>query len=310
MIHHDPEIDKEARESPHLDSQQPASASPTAPLTEGHRASPVPPPLMPSRTMLEQEMRVAAEEFDRPAYGLLVSAISAGLGVGISLFLMAVVVTRGDDGWPPVFRELLLANALSVGFVIVILGRMDLFTEFTTIAILPVLARQASLAGLARLWGLIYVGNVIGAAIFAALTAVLGPMLGVITPAALEQLAAGMIGHPWWVVLLSASIAGWMMGVLSWLITGGRDTTSQIMFIWVVTFAMGFAHLHHSITGTAEVLAALFVGQSVGWSDFVHFLWWTTLGNALGAVLFAGSVVYSLHMRHKEAPESTRHSSR
>lgn len=175
-----------------------------------------------------------------------------------------------------------------------ILGRTDLFTEYTTIAILPVLIGRTSVAALARLWSLVYSANLVGACIFAALTAVLGPALGVIEPQAFGQIAQNMIAHPWWVVLLSALLAGWLMGLLSWLIAAGRDTISQVFFVWLITFAIALAHLHHSITGSVDVLTAVFSGQGASLSDFGHFLLWTTLGNALGGVLFAVLIRYSL----------------
>src|SRR5690606_19084095 len=100
--------------------------------------------------------------------------------------------TFSGDTTSRLLVEVLMANAFAVGFVIVILGRMDLFTEFTTIAILPVLARQASFAALARLWALVYAGNILGATVFGALTAVLGPELNVISRSAMTMLAHDM----------------------------------------------------------------------------------------------------------------------
>ncbi len=262
-------------------------------------------PLTPSRKMLAQEMKQAAEEFERPVLGLVLSGLSAGLGVGVSFLLMAAVATLAGETTPRLVTEVLLGNAMAVGFIIVILGRMDLFTEFTTIAIVPVLARQATLTALARLWTLVYAGNIVGAVLFGAVTVILGPELGIIELAVIGDLATHLADHPWWVILLSATVAGWMMGILSWLITGGRDTTSQILFIWLITWTIGFANLHHAITGAAEVSAGVMVG-AVSAGQFAQFLMWTTLGNALGGIAFAASVVYSLHMRHKEAPESVK----
>src|SRR5690606_35008166 len=98
-----------------------------------------------------------------PVYGLILSGISAGFGVGISYFLMAAIATVAGETTPRLYTEVLMALGFGVGFIIVILGRMDLFTEFTTIAILPVLAKQASFTALARLWTFVYAGNLIGA---------------------------------------------------------------------------------------------------------------------------------------------------
>ena len=68
----------------------------------------------------------------------------------------------------PVVR-LLVANMYAVGFIFVVLGRSELFTEQTTLAVLPVLGGRATVRELLRLWGVVYVANLIGAAAFAGL---------------------------------------------------------------------------------------------------------------------------------------------
>ena len=66
----------------------------------------------------------------------------------------------------------------AVGFIFVVLGRSELFTEQTTLAVLPVLNRQASVLELVRTWAVVYVANLLGAAAFAGLAVLIGPALG------------------------------------------------------------------------------------------------------------------------------------
>lgn len=174
-----------------------------------------------------------------------------------------------------------------------ILGRSELFTEHTTLAVLPVLDGRATVVSLLRLWGIVYAANLLGGAIFASVAVVVGPALGVVTPTAFGDLAHGLVRHPWWVIVLSGTLAGWLMGLLSWLVTAGRDTISQVLLVWLVTTAIGLAGLHHSIMGSVEVLAAVFASQGVSPREYGHFLLWTTLGNAVGGVFFVALVKYS-----------------
>lgn len=263
-----------------------------------------PEPLRPYETMLRLEIRQAIHEFDRPASALLLSGTSAGVGVGVGLLLMAIIRFRGGD--ESAGLAVLSATAYSVGFIIVILGRMDLFTEFTTIAILPVLGGRSSVGALARLWGLIYLGNQIGAACFAALAVTLAPELGLAKHDTFVVIAEEMVRNTWWVILLSGTLAGWLMGAMSWLITGGRDTISQIFFVWLVATAIGLAKLHHSITGAVEVLAGVLVREHLTLLDFGRFLLWATLGNAAGGIVFAAMVHYSLARGQHERGEDSR----
>jgi formate/nitrite transporter FocA (FNT family) len=83
-----------------------------------------------------------------------------------------------------------------------------------------------------------------------------------------------------------------LMGLLSWLVAAGRDTISQIVLVWLITTAIGFAGLHHVVLGTIEVLAGAFAGQEIGPADFGRFLLWATLGNILGGTIFVALIKY------------------
>ncbi|PYQ64030.1 MAG: formate transporter [Acidobacteria bacterium] len=246
-------------------------------------------------TILEQEIAAGLTELERPAPALLLSGLSAGLDVSLSLLLMAVMKTLTQDQ-PRVVSEILVAMMYAAGFLFVVLGRSELFTEHTTLAVLPVLDGRASLAQLGRLWGLIYIANQVGAVLFAAFLAFLGPRLGVIEPRVFGDIASGLVEHPGWVILLSAVLAGWLMGLLSWLVAASRDTISQIFIVALVTTAIGIAHLHHAVVGTAEVLAGVFSGQGATLADFGKFLLWATLGNILGGVFFVALIKFG-HIR-------------
>ena len=93
-------------------------------------------------------------------------------------------------------------------------------------------------------------------------------------------------------ILVSAILAGWLMGLVSWLVTAGRDTISEIVFVWLVTGTIGLAHFHHCIVGSVEVLAAVFAGQGTTLADFGHFLLFSTLRNVIGGVFFVALVKY------------------
>ncbi len=245
------------------------------------------------REILAEEIAAGVHELERPAGGLLLSGLSAGLDVGFSLFLMGVMTTLVEGTLSRPVGEILVANMYAVGFIFVVLGRSELFTEHTTLAVLPVLGGRGSIGQLFRLWGLIYLANQVGAAAFAAIAAWVGPALGVIEPRALGKIAHGLVDHPWWVILTASILAGWLMGLLSWLVTASRDTVSQVFFVWLVTFSIGFSHLPHVIAGTVEVLAGAFSGQGISAADFARFLSIATVGNILGGVVFVAVLKFA-----------------
>ena len=93
-------------------------------------------------------------------------------------------------------------------------------------------------------------------------------------------------------ILASGVLAGWLMGLLSWLVKAGQETISKIFVVWLVTGSIGLMRLHHCIVGSVEVLAGLMTGTgSIG--DYGRFLLWSTIGNTVGGVVFVALVKYA-----------------
>ncbi|ELZ14334.1 formate/nitrite transporter [Halovivax asiaticus JCM 14624] len=246
----------------------------------------------PTSDVLASVIDSGVHEINRERSGLLLSGFSAGLDIGFGPLLMAVVLTLSTGGFGDLTTELLVASAYAVGFIFVIIGRSELFTEHTTLAVIPVLDGKATVTQLARLWGLVYVGNVLGGAAFTILAVVLMPGLGVVDPASFVDIASKLITHdPHW-LLVAGIFAGWLMGLLAWLLTAAQDTTSRLLLIWIVTATIGLLHLPHSIAGNVEVLFGLVIADAITVGDYVVFLVLATIGNALGGGIFVASIKY------------------
>lgn len=245
-----------------------------------------------SRSVLDSILETALHEMNRERSGLLLSGVSAGLDIGFGPLMMAVVLTLSPAGFGDLTTELLLASVYSIGFMFVILGRSELFTEHTTLAVIPVLDGQASLRDLGRLWGLVYAGNLVGGLLFTQLVVLLMPGLGVVSPDAFAEIAIKLVSHdlPW--LFVGGVFAGWLMGLLAWLITAAQETTSRLILVWVVAGTIGLLHLPHSIAGNVEVLFGLFVSPAVTLTDYLWFLGLATVGNAVGGSVFVALLKY------------------
>ncbi|HEV7345554.1 MAG TPA: formate/nitrite transporter family protein [Devosia sp.] len=253
-------------------------------------------PMVSYRAMFDAEVAQAVDELQRPAAALFTSGVIAGVSVGFALLTAAFVVAQHGGMPDTLWTRLMLGSAYALGFLLAILARSDLFTEYTTITILPVLVGDSRLRALVRLWALVYAGNLVGGAIVSVAATSLGTEMGIFSDADVESLALHLIKHEWWVILGSAVVAGWLMGMLSWLLAGGRDTTSQIVFIWLVGTTIGVLGLHHAITGGIELFAAALSGSAVGWSEVLSVLFLTTLGNTLGGLAFAALIRQGVEM--------------
>ena len=116
----------------------------------------------PETLVLYQAIVLKGEhELKRPAKSLFWSGLAAGIAISTSLIAEAALFQHLPDApW----RELITAFGYSVGFVIVILGRLQLFTEHTVVSLVPVVASPglSNLDKLARLWGIVFVTNEFG----------------------------------------------------------------------------------------------------------------------------------------------------
>ena len=206
--------------------------------------------------------------------------------------MMAVVLTLFNGVFPDPVVHFLVSNMYPLGFMFVVLGRSELFTEHTTLAILPVLQGLTPLKKLLRLWAIVYFSNIVGGLIFALILSYLSGPLHFLQSWALVKISHDLISHSWMATLISAALAGWLMGLLAWLVAASRDTISQILIIWIITTCIGLAGLAHSIVGNIEVAGGLFSG-SISFMQYINFLIPVTLGNIIGGVFFVGILKYS-----------------
>lgn len=251
-------------------------------------------PLASHRAMFHAEVEQATTELQRPAGALFASGAVAGASVGLVVLLLgAALAQQPVEG--ATFR-ISVGAIYATGFTLAILARTDLFTEYTTISVLPLLTGDARVGAVARLWALVYLGNMFGGFAVALVGVVLGPALEIFATEDIGGFARGHSQHSWWTIILSGVVAGWLMGMLSWLLAGGRDTTSQIIFIWIIGLTIGFLGLHHAITGGVEMMIAALGSAQVEIGHVLHVIAWTTIGNSIGGIVFAVAIQQAVRM--------------
>jgi len=223
------------------------------------------------------------KELERPAASLLWSALASGLVIGFSFLCSAFL---SDLGSGAVARLGLAAAAYPIGFIFVIMARSELFTENTLVPVIPFLERRdlRTFGRMMRLWGLLLVGNLIGALIFGSVLA----RTGMVRPelhAALEQVAARSTDGGFGAVLYQAVFAGWLIALLAWLLAATSATGAQIALVWLCTAPIAALGFRHSIAGAVEAFYRAARG-SAGWGAMVgDFIVPAVIGNAIGGVL-------------------------
>jgi len=244
--------------------------------------------------IVQEQIEESVTEYRRSNQGLFLSALTAGLDIGFSLLVIGVLYTMFADKVSIEVMQVILALAYPIGFIFVILGRSALFTEHTTLAVLPVLSGRESIKSLSRIWGVIYLGNLIGGYIIGAAIAFVGPSLGLVSYEALETIAHHLIDYSAPLILVSAILAGWLMGLVSWLATSSKETIARIVIVIIVTGVIGLGGLHHSIVGSIEMFAGLIVSEKITIADYLVTQAWATVGNIIGGVFFVSILKFQV----------------
>jgi len=252
--------------------------------------------------ILEELTETGLSQHQRRGRVLFLSSFSAGLEIGFSVLLMGVLYTLYAAQVSPSALHLLLSAAYPVGFLFVVIGRSELFTEHTTMAVLPVLGRKEPFMSLLRIWGIVLAGNLLGGYIFSGVLTTLPVKMEIITESTFEKLAADIIRYNWKWILGSATLAGWLMGLLAWLVTSAQETISRIFIVVLITFVIGIAGLHHSIVGSIEVFCGYLTGTSITLGDYLSFESLSILGNIIGGSVFVSILKYG-HTRRENQQE-------
>jgi formate/nitrite transporter FocA (FNT family) len=246
--------------------------------------------LPPSSTILHETIRAEGEvELHRPAAALGWSAFAAGLSMGFSLVTMGILHRYLVDApWKPLVVNL----GYSVGFLIVILGRQQLFTENTLTPVLVLLHNRdrATWLRVLRLWTIVLGANLLGALLFATVvghtSAFSAEMRQSFQTLGLDALEGGFTTH-----FLRGVFSGWLIALMVWLLPSAE--TSRVFIIVVITYVVGAAHLSHVVAGSVETLYAVMTGQA-SFGDYLgRFFVPVLLGNMVGGMSLVAAFTHA-----------------
>jgi formate/nitrite transporter FocA (FNT family) len=242
-----------------------------------------------AKTTYEVIRREGTKELARTNAALGWSGLAAGLSMGFSLVAQGVLrASLPDAPW----RPLVVKFGYSIGFLIVILGSQQLFTENTLMPIVPALAerrekRVEAWRNVGRLWAIVFVANVVGAALFA-FVAAHTEMVSPDVHRAFGEIARDAIGEGILSTFVRAIFAGWLIAIMVWMMPAA--TGSEVLVIVLITYVIGTAHFSHIIAGSVDALYGVFIGIT-SWSEFCSLFFFPTLiGNIVGGVTLVAAL--------------------
>jgi formate/nitrite transporter FocA (FNT family) len=219
-------------------------------------------------------------ELARPSSALFWSGLAAGLSMAFSLIAEGLLTAHlPDTSWRPLVSKL----GYSVGFLIVVLGRQQLFTENTLTPILPLLQRKdlATAGNVLRLWSIVLAANLLGALAVALAIAHTNAFHADVREAFAEIAAKALAPTPGTLVLRGV-FAGWLIALMVWLLPFAE--AGRVWVIVLITYVVGLGEFSHVIAGAVEVFTAAAMGRAE-WLDVAKgYIVPTLCGNIVGGV--------------------------
>ncbi len=230
----------------------------------------------------------ARSELRRSSRSLAVSGLAGGITLGLTgIGVASVRSLLGTGAWQQCVSYLVYP----VGFIAVIIGRAQLFTENTLYPIILVLDERRHVRNTLRLWGIVFTANVVGALLFALLavrTEALRPEIASTLVDLGRDAVQGSFVHLFW----SGVIGGWLIALVAWMVSASHWTIGQVAMIWLLTFLLGIGRFSHCIVTSCEILSATVAG-AVSPGSYFHWLLPATLGNIAGGVGIVSVLNYS-----------------
>ena len=223
---------------------------------------------------------IARDELNRSSRALAFSGVAGGLTMGLTALGVATSRALLGEGAGAEFVSLLF---YPIGFVAVIIGRAQLFTENTLYPVVLVLSERRHVLETLRLWAVVFAANVAGAFFFAVLAA----RTSSLEPKTLEEIVkmgVGMVAATPANVFWSGVIGGWMIALVAWMVSASHWTIGQIAVVWLLCYVVGAGHFAHCIATSGEIIVAALRGMTTG-GAYLRWLLFATLGNITGGVV-------------------------
>jgi formate-nitrite transporter family protein len=252
----------------------------------------------PNAALIHETIRAEGEsELERVSWALILSGLAAGLSIGFSLVVQGELHANLPAG--PT-RVLLSPFGYTIGFLIVVLGRQQLFTENTLTPILSLLHHRdwATFRRVMRLWVLVLLANIAGTWLFAAAVA----HLPVFEPGMRDtfiEISRRPLEASFAQTFMRAIFAGWLIALMVWLLPAAEG--ARPMTILLITYVVGLSGFAHIIAGSVDCAFLVVTGNASIADYLIRFFIPTFLGNVLGGVALVAALNYGQVVPEVEA---------
>ena len=242
-----------------------------------------------SPVIYEVVRRLGEEEMQRPLVSLWWSGVAAGLSISFSLLAEAILRAHLPEApW----RPLVAGFGYSVGFLIVVLGRQQLFTESTITVVLPVLKELTpyNVWRMMRLWAIVLIANLAGT-LFAAAFSTYFPVVPQPLYDAMLAISREMAQLSWWPMCFRGITSGFLIAAMVWMLPTAESAKMPVVTLmtWLIAVG-GFTHV---IAGSMEAYLLVLAGDWEWWRFVTSFFVPVLIGNMVGGTALFALISYA-----------------
>jgi formate/nitrite transporter FocA (FNT family)/nucleotide-binding universal stress UspA family protein len=242
------------------------------------------PDLFSSDQVFQRIVADADHEITSGLRELFFAAVAGGFAITITYLLYASMSAATESA-------IVAVLLYPIGFIYIIIGGYQLYTENTLPPVALTLERLASVPALFRHWLVVLAGNFAGGAIGAVVLA----YGGVFSPEA-AAVAVGLaekgIETPVTALFFKAAFAGLIVAGVVWMNFAARDTVSRVLIVYLAFLAIPLGNLFHVVVSFTESVYLMLVGGPGMVTALSEFVIPVLLGNTLGGIVLVTIVNY------------------
>jgi formate-nitrite transporter family protein len=234
--------------------------------------------------IFEKSREEGERRLGRPVLELMSTALAAGFDVAAGVILLAVLSAPLEPHFGRDAAGVVGAVGFGVGFVYLIVGRGELFTENFLVPLAGLHGKPRSAWWkVGELWTISPIGNIVAGGVIATIVTTHGVLPegsgNVLVDVAQKVHANGTL-----TLFVSAVFAGALITAMTWFVEGHSSVGIRLTVAWATGAFLALAHLNHVIVVTIELIFGIRYGAHVPWSFVAGNFLLAAAGNMVGGI--------------------------
>ncbi len=258
--------------------------------------------------IFKASVEVGQARLQRSWLEMSMSGLIAGMNVTFGIIASSYVAGATAPFVGANISKIFGALFFPIGFVFLMIGKSELFTENFLVPVTAVIAKRGKITNLLKLWSLTLIGNMAGIFIFALVIASsLNQLVPSFVVSHIHSVANSYMSKSPFVMVLSAIFAGWLITLMTWLLIASSGTFARIVIIWIVGFLIFLNSFSHIVVASSDILIAINTGSHISYLPWLYpYVPLTIIGNMIGGLFFVTILQY-LQILHAASPAPDEH---